>query len=488
MIYRLTIRITVIFLMLLSFSALNAQQSQAEYFMRFPQASYSNPAFRPVMDFYVGLPVISGLYLNTGNNMFSLSELFRQVPGTDSVITIIHPDYDRKGFLNSLSGNGRLEADASVQLLGIGFVVNDNWFIDIGLSEKAILSAYVPKELFSLLLEGNEGFVGSTIDLSGLGFSGLQYMESSVGVSRSMGSRLRLGGRFKFLLGGAAASLSSNQLSLTVNEDYSHTLTTDLNLNLSGPFTVTVDEDGFIEDIQVDENIDPYGVLFNSRNRGMAFDLGAEYRLFNNLSLSASIVDIGFIGWKHRTFNLEANNNFTFDGFDLTEVIEGDITFDEMITQFSDSLKNSFTLTNSNESFRTWIPAKIFLGVSYTPIKILELGMMGRSVISQGHLSQSLSLSANLHVGDILSTSLVYTMTNRTYSNFGFGLSVRVGPVQIYSILDQIPLGWTELTFPDESKPVKIPNRVDYMNIRAGINLVFGKIKQKGKDTPMLYE
>jgi len=484
--YKFYIRFSAIIIMVMSCISLRAQQSQAEYFMRFPQASYSNPAFRPLMNTYIGLPVISGLYFSASNNIVSLPELFQKVDGTDSVITIIHPGYDRQEFLSRLSNNGFLMADASVQVLSVGFAVDDNWFIDLSISEKAIITGYLPKELFSLLLEGNEKYVGSTVDMSGLGFNGMQYMESSIGVSRSIGSRLRVGGRFKFLLGGTAASLSCDQLDLKVNEDYSHTLATDLNLNLSGPLTVTVDEDGLIEDIQVDDNINPYGILFNSRNRGLGLDIGAEYLLLSNLSVSASIIDLGFINWDHRTFNFRANNNFTFDGFDLTEVIEGDLSFDEMVTQFSDSLKNSFTLTNSNERFRTWLPAKVFLGVSYSPLNFLELGLMGRTIINQGHLSQSISLSANMHAGDILNTSLVYTVTNRNFSNIGVGLSVRVGPVQIYSILDQIPLSWTEITMPDAKSPVKVPDRIDYMNVRVGMNLVFGKIKQKGADKPML--
>jgi len=485
---KLVIRILAVLIMTISPLTLHAQQSQAEYFIKFPQASYSNPAFRPLMDVYICLPGLSGIYANTNNNIVSLSQLFQQKPGTDSVITILHPEYDREELLNNLGKNDYLMADAGVQLLGVGFSIEDEWFVDFSISEKAIVSAYLPKELITLLIKGNQDFVGSTLDMSGMGFQAIQYLESSVGISKSINSKLRLGGRLKFLMGGAGATLSGDQFDLRVNEDFSHTLTTDLNLSLSGPVTVTVDDEGFIEDIKVDENINPYDMLFNIHNSGFAFDLGAEYRLLDNLSLSASIVDVGFIGWNHRTFIMEASNYFAFDGFDLTDVIEGDMTLDEMMTIYSDSLKNSFTFNNSEESFKTWLPSKIFLGVSYRPVNFLELGMMGRTTLSQGHVNQSFSISASLHSSDILSTSLVYTMANRSYNNIGFGLSLRLGPLQLYTILDQIPVNWTRITLPGETRPIIIPERLDYMNVRVGINLVFGNIKQKRTDTPMLCE
>lgn len=482
------IKISLLLALVLFTINLSGQFSQTQYFMDMPQSNMANPALRPQMKVYIGLPAISGVYVSMNNNMLSLSQLFQPMAGTDSVMTILHPDFDRDAFLKKLGNTGYLTADASVQLLGIGFTVNNDWYIDLSLSQKATLSAYLPGDLINLLLDGNERFVGSTIDLSGFGFEAMQYMESSIGVSKNITSKLRVGGRFKLLFGGVGASLKSNLFEIDVNEDYSHTLRTDLSLNMSGPFTVLVNEDGLIDDILFDDNIDPFDILVNTGNTGVAFDLGAEYRLFDNLTLSASITDLGFVGWKTRNFNLQANNNFSFDGFDVSGVIEGDLTFDEMLDQFADSLKNSFDLTDGALEFNTGLPAKVYIGASYKPVPFLGLGVLARSTINQGHLSQALSLSANLYAGDALSTSLVYTMANRTFNNLGFGLAFRAGPMQIYTILDQIPLSWDRITFPDADKPVPVPDRIDYINFRFGMNLVFGKVKQKKADVPMLLE
>lgn len=484
-------KFSAILVLILASVTVSGQYNQTQYFMGIPQANRVNPAFRPPMNVYVGIPALSGIQFNLNNNMVSLSQIFQPLSGTDSVMTILHPDYDRQAFLNKLGNTGYIAMDADVQLLGVGFTIKDDWYVDFGLSLKANVAAYLPGDLITFLLEGNESFLGSSINLNNFGFEAMQYMESSLGISKNITDKLRVGGRFKLLFGGVGASLSSDRFEIDVNQDYSHTIHTDLSLNLSGPFSVPVNADGLPEDILFDDIngiSEILNVLVNPGNSGVAFDLGAEYKLLDNLSLSASIIDLGFIGWKTNTFNLKANNNFSFDGFDLTDVIDETLTFDEMIANFGDSLKNSFDLSDGAEKFGTVLPTKIFIGANYRPVKYLGIGLLSKSTINEGHLSQALSLSANLYASDILSTSLVYTMTNRTYSNLGFGLAVRTGPVQIYTILDQIPLVWDKITFPDEGKAVPLPDRIDYLTFRFGINLVFGKAKQKKSDTPMLLE
>jgi hypothetical protein len=477
----------VMIVVILSAGDLAGQYNQTQYFMNLPQAGMANPAYRPSPRVYIGLPALSGIYFGISNNMMSFSELFQPVPGGDSLMTILHPQYDREGFLSSLGRNSFVSAEANVQVLGIGFSVGDNLYFDIGLSQRASASLWLPSDLFTFLLEGNESFMGSVIDLSGIGVRGMQYMESSVGMSANVTPRLRIGGRAKLLFGGVGASLDANRFDVEVHNDFSHTINTDLALRMSGPFTVYTNEDGMIEDIIMDDRLDPMDILANTGNTGVAFDLGAIYDLTDEISLSASITDLGFIGWDQRSYSLTANNNFSFDGFDVTGVIEGDLDFDEMVDLYADSLKNSFDLSEGDEGFGMGIPGKVYLGARYRPVNFLDIGLLSRTLISQGHMSQSISLSANFIAGDILGASVVYTMANRSFTNLGMGLTLRMGPVQFYTIADQIPLSWNRVTFPDETRAVPVPDRIDYFNLRLGMNLVFGRVKPQKRDVPMLF-
>jgi hypothetical protein len=77
-------------------------------------------------------------------------------------------------------------------------------------------------------------------------------------------------------------------------------------------------------------------------------------------------------------------------------------------------------------------------------------------------------------------------MANRSFTNLGMGLSLRMGPVQFYTIADQIPLTWNRVTFPEETRAVPVPDRIDYFNLRLGMNLLFGRVKPQKRDVPML--
>ena len=478
-----------IILLVLSFTGtvLTAQVSQSQYFIGFPQANLANPAFRPSSKVYVGLPVLSNTYLSISNNMFNLEEMFQPIPGTDSTMTILHPDFDRDAFLDKMGKTGYLSVDASTQILGFGFTIDNDWWIDLSLSQKASASAYVPRDLFTVLFEGNEQFVGSSIDLSGFGFEVMQYMESSIGISKNITEKLRVGGRAKLLFGGAGAAIDNERLEIEVNQDFSHTLHSDLSLNVSGPVTFYTNVDNMIDSVMFFEDINPFDILINSANTGMAFDIGAEYRLLPNLSVSASLIDLGFIGWKSDVFNLKATNDFSFDGFDVSGVIEGDLDFDTMLENFKDSLLNSFELSDGADRFSIGLPAKLFIGGQYRPLDMIGLGVLSRTTFNEGHVSQALSLSGTLYAGDIFSASLTYSIANRSYNNFGFGMAARLGPVQIYTVADQLPASWVRFE-ENGGNGFAVPNRLDYFNFRFGMNLVFGKLKQKAVDKPMLLE
>ena len=50
------------------------------------------------------------------------------------------------------------------------------------------------------------------------------------------------------------------------------------------------------------------------------------------LQVSASVTDIGFINWKKDVTNLAVKGNFEFGGLNVTEVIDGTKSFDELGT------------------------------------------------------------------------------------------------------------------------------------------------------------
>lgn len=474
-------------MILLSGSGVFAQHIQTQYFLNIPQSTQMNPAFRPDANLYIGMPGLSGAYLGISNNLLNLTRLLQPMPGTDSVMTILHPDYDRDRFFRSIGQKGFVSTEVSVPILNVGVNLSDKWWLDIGIAFRGMARAKMPADLFTLALEGNEGFVGSTADLSGMGMNAQAFLETHVGLSRDIGERLRVGGRLKLMQGAMSASLVADELGVYVNEDYSHVFNTSVSLKLNGPFDVTLDEDGFIDDILFREDASFSEVGPSFKNFGLGLDLGAEYTLMDNLKLSASLIDLGFMRWGKEAYSFTASNQFTFDGIDITEMFTEDKDFDLIVDEFADSLFNTFDFIQSDDPYTTGLPAKLYLAASYRPLDFLSLGLLSRTTIGMG-VRESLTLSATLFAGDVLSSSLSYTMTNRSFNNFGFGLGVRGGPVQFYAVLDQIPASWVEFTGDNGNERVLLPQRFDYMNVRFGFNLMFGRAQVKRIDRPMLSE
>jgi len=477
----------LIAVMIIPASGLFAQHIQTQYFLNIPQSSQMNPAFRPGANLYIGIPGLSDIQLGMSNNLLDMKMLFSPLPGTDSVMTILHPEYDRDDFFRRLGRKGFVSAGGSTQLLGLGFATGNGWWLDFGLSVNGRARAMMPADLFTLALKGNEEFVGSSADLSGAGFNAQAYVKTHIGLSKNITEKLRVGGRLNILQGAMSASLVAEELELQVNPDYSHALNTDVYLKLSGPFDVSLDEDGFIEDIMFREQAGFSELAPSFKNFGLSVDAGAEYLLMDNLRLSASITDLGFIRWGRESYTFRATNSFTFDGFDVSNVMEGTENFDQMIEEFADSLLTTFDFVDSEDPYSTGLPAKLYLGASYQPLNYLSLGILSRTTMGMG-VRESLTLSATLLAGDVLSASLSYTMTNRTFNNFGFGMGLRGGPFQFFAVIDQIPSSWVEFSSDNGNDSSVLPRRLDYMNLRFGLNLLFGRGTVNGTGKPMLAE
>lgn len=474
-------------MILLMGSAVFAQHIQTQYYLNIPQSSQMNPAYRPDANLYIGLPLLSGAYFGMSNNLFNLTKLLQPMPGTDSVMTILHPEFDRDSFFRSIGQNGFVSAEVQLPMLSLGLTVADVWWLEVGMAVKSSARARLPADLFTLALEGNEDFVGSSANLSGTGFHAQSYLETYVGLSRDITGRLRVGGRLKIIQGALGASLIANELEVEVNEDYSHVFDADVALKVNGPFDDSLNADGFIEELMFREDFTFGEVGPSFRNTGLGLDLGAEYSLMDNLKLSASIIDLGFIRWGKEAYTFRASNEFTFDGIDITEGIIDDKDIGEIIEEYGDSLLQTFDFVDSDEPYTTGLPTKIYLAASYRPVDFLSLGLLSRTSIGMG-LRESLTLSANLFAGDVLTTSLSYTITNRSFNNFGFGFAVRGGPVQFYAVVDQVPLSWVKFTGDGGNDNFALPQRLDYMNMRFGFNLMFGRARPGGIDKPLLVE
>jgi hypothetical protein len=228
-------------------------------------------------------------------------------------------------------------------------------------------------------------------------------------------------------------------------------------------------------------DIDPVEALQSVfGNVGLGIDLGLHYSLTDKITLSGSLIDLAGIRWSANPQTLRQKASYVYSGI---EINPGDTT--GATENFFDSLKTVFAFTSDSDPYYTMLPVKLYIGGTYQVIDQIGFGILSRTEYYKRKLREQLTLSANLSPLKILTFSFSYTLFNNTYNNFGFGFSSRLGPFNLYLITDNVPTGYAV----EQSSGMIIPYDSRVLNLRIGMNLVFGcrKDKKKMGDLPLVY-
>ncbi len=362
------------------------QNSSLLYYMNLPQNHLVNPAFRPLSSVYIGLPAVTGVDVGLRNNFLSFSDIFFPGAPGDSVISILHPDYNIEDFIAKLKSSNQIKLGTTIQTFGLGFAIGRNSYFFLDINERIDGRVSLPGDLVQLFLEGNESFAGKSIDLSSFGGNVTYFREAGFTFSTSPVKGLSIGVRPKFIMGIATATINNRDLRIDVGTDYSHTAVADLELNISGPVGVALTADNKLDSIWIEKDIDPIPFFTNTSNPGFGIDIGAKWDISDRFSVSGAILDLGLIKWNDSPTNLKATSSFTFEGFDITDVIDGTRTFDELTDEMLDSLKNSFIVSDDKKAFTTYLTPTLMLGGSFNLTGSLSIGLLTRSYISSGKI------------------------------------------------------------------------------------------------------
>ena len=299
-----------------------------------------------------------------------------------------------------------------------------------------------------------------------------EYQEVSLGWSRNLTDELRIGVRAKVLFGGANLSTLESDLEVTTSQD-AWNLRSEILLNASLPFAeVTYDEDGLIEDVVPGEDLEnpDFGVIssymFNTRNLGAGIDLGVDWRPMENLQVSLSLLDLGFIRWKDEVHQMVYSTEYDFEGIELDPLELGeDYTMgdyiDIAVNQIVDSLAG-FLVTRPGGAYSKRTSTKLYAGASFYVTEKINFGLLSRTDFLNGRISEQVTASANFTTGRFLNFSLSYSYLNAYFKNIGTGVSFHAGPVNLYLVSDN---ALNAVFWPHEARSV---------NLWLGMNLVFG--------------
>jgi hypothetical protein len=436
-------RFIVIICLLSSSVSMMGQQEIGLHFMRdLWQANQTNPAFLPSTKFNIGIVAVANhfeLENITFNNAIQENADGSRTLNVDKVI-------------NALDANSNvLREQLSVETINLGLTFGR---FTLGVGHAVRFNAFMdyPRALPELIWEGNAQFIGQevqfapSVDLNA-------YNEFSLGVALEMSPMVTIGGRVKYLTGLANASSGGNDLRLLTSDDaYQLTLDGNYTLNSSG----VIDYDGF-DQLTFDLDSEDFQDFF-TRNTGWAFDLGIHAK-FGKFDLAVSALDLGKITWDENVTNYTVSTPAEFTGIDVAQQILDDA---ESIGSVIDSLRAQYDVTETNNAFTNKLPRRLYASLGYQFSDRWHFGALFYNESFRDENYSAYALSATTQLLSWLQMGATYAVKNETFDNLGVNAVVKVGPVQLFAMTDNI---LTAFSISDSNNA----------HARIGLNLAFSR-------------
>lgn len=390
---------------------------------------------------YVSLPVIGGMSIKTMGN-FGYEDIIRKNPlypdeSNKKNTTFLNPylDDQLEGFSK---GGNRLGAEVDITLLSAGFKAFGG-YNTVALKSRSQMYGRFPYELFAFSANIGNG----DYDIGDININARSFMELSLGHSRKLNDKLRVGGKLKFLLGVADADVAmKNVKAHLVGDQWKVEADAQAHVSMKG-FSYKSEEVKYDSQEGTYQRVNGAKVENSGLNGfGMALDLGAVYQLDDNWELSAAVNDLGFISWNNDCWAENQQKEFLFDGFHDTAVKKkGGSTIDEQKDRYGDQISAFYNLQDQGDqgSRTTGIGARINLGVAYTwpEHEKLKIGFLSSTRLMGVHSWTEGRLSGNYQVTPWLDGN-VNLAANSYTASMGWMLNFHPKGVNFFVGMDHI--------------------------------------------------
>ena len=372
----------------------------------------------------VSLPSLHAAYSNNG---FRLDEMGARGWGFKN----IRLNYESLQATTTNDARAIFSTQVPLVMIGKRFATS---YISIGFNEQLWGAVRYSGDAIQLGadLNTNNLVSGSLYDLSSLAYQLIHYRDLHVSVAHQI-NRFTGGFRLHYISGLENHSSSGSGIMLEVDDEGNSLLTEGvLTLWSGGRRSVFGD--------------DPYRIR-GTGNRGFALDIGGSYFVSPQLSISASIINLGGITWTRRVKNNIINSTLEAPEETINSLID-----DQMSTDSFDVI-----------SYRTFLPISAYISGTYkfNPTNSVQV-LFSPLLAGNGLSGLPLALSYYRQITEGLEMTVAYSINNRRYFNLGAGLVFTNGPVQLFLISDNLP---------SLIKPSSQYN----IHLSAGMNLLFNQ-------------
>jgi len=429
-------------------------------FAELPQTLLLNPGAETNLNYHIGIPLLSGISTEIESTGFSIADLFADDNRS------INDKFSN--VLDKLRTNDYVKLNIQLEVLNAGFRLNNDYYFSFGFYEEFDAIVYYPKDIITLVTEGNSSFLNKSFELSQTLFKIDLLGVLHFGFTNKVSENVTFGARFKIYSSALNVESFDNSGTFTTVNGSNNTFTHYLdNIYLEARTSGLYKEEKF-----TGTSKKYLKNTFFGGNLGIGFDVGFTYHLSDQIELTGSILDVGFINHSKNT-----QNSFT-EGSYVSEWVAFEYdpnSPSEFGILLEASLKDKLHFDQNEDSYISWRPSKVNASFTYrfgtkrsmycydNTYKEFYRNGVGVHLYSVFRpLSPQFavtgfyqkSLSQKFH------TKLTYTVDNYSFSTIGVGLSTQIGKLNIYGVIDNV-LKFSNIT------------KANNISAQLGLNIIF---------------
>lgn len=282
------------------------QNNRSAYFMDSYLYSYRfNPAFTPEKG-HVGLllgnigigaesDLDSRIFFSKGSNGLDVGGIFD----------------DPSKYLKYVGESNSFHLDFDMDFLSVAFRTG-NLFHSFDVTSRSNSYVKLPYEVAELASMDFDSDEINIKDINDVALKSQNYLQFAYGISTSLFENLSIGARVKFLVGMMQFDARLDHFGLDMSDDvYDVNVKGEIQASLP-KFVQLPEKNGYIdvEEIGFEEDVTKIVRQLPS-GLGVSFDAGAAWKFADYFTLSASVLDLGFINWSN-SITAELSD-FTFD-------------------------------------------------------------------------------------------------------------------------------------------------------------------------------
>ncbi len=434
-----------------------SQNMQVLYdFDQLPQTLMLNPGAVVDYDKHLGVPLLSNVYAMGGSS--SRDVTYKNLSeGTDSSGDVIRNLHDL-----GLNDDEIFLFHQQIEVLNAGFrLKNPTYYLSFGMYQHTDGFSSYPEDFGDLFFNGDDQ------DQNGVPEFGEDFTADHVntvfelvgvfhvGISKKVNEKLNIGARLKVLSGSLGLETTNNSgiynlgLDPLTNQPYVHNFE---------DIRVRLNTSGILDSFDLSNDVGSpaeliAGMFFVNGNLGAAIDLGFTYQQSDELTFSASLLDLGIMSFEDKLTTID------FEDAQIASDEYYDPNGDELDYWRAKYLSDELPLITGENSFSYFRSPKLNAAVRYDrrrKVKQDEQAFRNvRADLSSDYLLSSYGLQVytefrpkypiwavtgfySREINKFLSMKATYTVDKFSYYNIGFGLSTHYKSFNLYATADNL--------------------------------------------------